>query len=81
MYLWGDRQESRALLKREQELRKERIAQRSTEVESDYQQVIEQMERAHQDAIVANERYRKVLQFIDTTCNLIQVCRLRSLIL
>jgi hypothetical protein len=37
-----------------------RIAQRRREYESDFQQIIDQMQRVHEEADVANECYQEV---------------------
>jgi hypothetical protein len=77
----GDREESRALVQQERDLRAARIAQRRREYVSDFQQIIDQMQRAHEEADIANEHYREVLRLIDATWPQSQVCCFRTFIL
>lgn len=65
--MYGDREKSRALVKREQDLQAARLEQHRREYKNDFQMIIDQMDRANEDVIVANEHYQKIILFIDAT--------------
>lgn len=67
----GGREAARAHIRKERLLRKERFAV----LRSEYQEVIDEMERSLEVAQIANERYQKVLRLLDANCNPnFQVC-------
>jgi len=71
MLCCGDREAAREDIRKQRQLRRERFSL----VFSEYQEIIDQMERSLEKAEAANERYQNVLRLLDEQCNhSFQVC-------